>query len=124
MTAGFPRELARPAWCDTLGLDPPATRDEITVWKGALPKTAPLVRPHRQSLQAGICECLGGDDVAVRRGEPANRGIKRLEDYLRGGFVRDALDVVLRKSDGKGLPFVRKHLADSSLAYPEHELQR
>jgi hypothetical protein len=37
--------------------------------------------------------------------------------------VRDGLDVVLRKSDAKGLPFVRRHLADSSLAYSAHDLE-
>lgn len=48
---------------------------------------------------------------------------KGLEKYVRGQFVRDALDVVLRKSDAKRLPFLRKHLADSSLAYSEHDLE-
>ncbi len=48
---------------------------------------------------------------------------KELEGYVRSRFVRDALDIVLRKSGANGLPFIRKHLADSSLAYSEHDLE-
>ncbi|MEP7173353.1 MAG: DUF4062 domain-containing protein [Aestuariivirga sp.] len=48
---------------------------------------------------------------------------KGLEDYLRRKFLRDAIDIVLRKSDAKSLPFVRNHLSDSSLAYSEHDLE-
>ncbi|HEY1983039.1 MAG TPA: hypothetical protein VGH13_23405, partial [Xanthobacteraceae bacterium] len=51
------------------------------------------------------------------------KDVKGMEDYVRGRFVREALDVVLRKSDAKGLPSVRKHLADSSLAFSEHDLE-
>ena len=64
-------------------------------------------------------------EMTSRYGEESQvvKGAKGLEDFLRGRFVRDALDVVLRKSDAKGLPFVRKHLADSSLAYSDHDLE-
>jgi hypothetical protein len=64
-------------------------------------------------------------EMTARYGEESQlvKDTKGLEDYVRGGFVRDALDIVLRKSDAKGLPFVRKHLADSSLAYSDHDLE-
>jgi len=64
-------------------------------------------------------------DMTSRYGEESQlvKDTKGLEDYVRGRFVRDALDIVLRKSDAKGLPFVRKHLADSSLAFSEHDLE-
>ena len=64
-------------------------------------------------------------EMTSRYGEESKlvKDIKGLEDHLTGGFVRDALDVVLRKSDAKRLPFVRRHLADSSLAYSEHDLE-
>ena len=62
--------------------------------------------------------------MTSRHGEESQvvKDTKGLEDYIRRGFVRDALDVLLRKSDAKRLAFVRKHLADSSLAYSEHDL--
>lgn len=64
-------------------------------------------------------------EMASRYGEESQlvKGAKGLEEFVRGRFVRDALDVVLRKSDAKALTFVRKHLADSSLAYSDHDLE-
>ena len=64
-------------------------------------------------------------EMTARYGEDSQlvKQIKGLEDFVRGGFVRDALDIVLRKSDANGLPFVRKHLADSSLEYSQHDLE-
>jgi hypothetical protein len=74
---------------------------------------------YKQAFASALAE------MTSRYGEESQlvKDTKRLEDHLRGGFVRDALDIVLRKGDAKGLPFVRTHLADSSLTYSEHDLE-
>ncbi len=74
---------------------------------------------YKQTFEIALKEMTaryGGDSELVKR-------IVGIEEYLRDGFVREALDVVLRKSDARNLVFVRKHLAKSSLAYSDHDLE-
>ncbi|MGE3988385.1 DUF4062 domain-containing protein [Pseudorhodoplanes sp.] len=85
--------------------------------------SGPLLRLIDDCYKQTFADCF--KQLVVRHGEESQlvKDVKGLEGHLRSKFVRDALDVVLRKSDARGLPFIRRHLADSSLAYSEHDLE-